>query len=313
MRTLLKKTYPVVFTVIICAVSAMVLTAAHERWKGAIAELAKLAKTTAVLQAFGVIASEDVAATEIRELFNRRITTTIKDGFTLYKLVTEGVLESIGFEVEGTGRCGLMRGIMVMEPDRRTIKAFKIYQQEETPGLGSKVSTPEFLDQFQGKSIVGPDDIPGMKIAYGEPDKHEVDAVTGASMTSKAVIKILNSSISQFIAGRKLEPLNLELPEAAYNQMPSLPPDSTAEMPFSSIRKPLLVPEGVMLLSRGKPVSASDEEPMLGQLAMVTDGDKSGQEGMGRRKTGLKFRMELGRDQKRMVLQLHYLYQPAVR
>ncbi len=267
------------FTVVICAVSALILTAAHERWKEAIAGLAALAKSAAVLQAFDLIETDKLPATEIRELYNTRVTTSTKDGFTLYKVEQDGVVQGIGFNVEGTGRCGLMRGIMVMAPDRRTIKTFKIYQQEETPGLGSKISTPEFLDQFRGKSIVGPDDMPGMKIARGEAKPNEVDAVTGASMTSKAVLKILNDSISQFIAGRKLEALVLELPEPAYNEMPSIPPDSTAEMPFSTVRKPLLVPEGVQLLSRDKPVSASDEEPMLGQLTMITDGNKNGMEG----------------------------------
>ena len=40
-----------------------------------------------------------------------------------------------------------------------------------------------------------------------------------------------------------------------------------------------MVPKGVTLLSVGKPVSASDEEPIIGEIAMITDGDKEGSEG----------------------------------
>ena len=41
----------------------------------------------------------------------------------------------------------------------------------------------------------------------------------------------------------------------------------------------LLVPEGTVLLSAGKPVTASDDFPMIGELAYITDGDKEAGEG----------------------------------
>jgi RnfABCDGE-type electron transport complex G subunit len=273
-----KQIYPVIFTVCICAVSALILTTANVAWKDAIAELEALMQSTAVLRAFDLLESDDLPAQQILDMYKSNITITVKEGFTQYTVHSNGVLQAVGFNVEGTGRCGLMRGIMGVSPDRRTIRAFNIYFQEETPGLGSKVGTPEFLDQFQGKSIFSPDNIPGMKIARGEAGQNEIDAISGATMTSKAVVKILNASISQFIAGRKLVPLKLTLPEAAYNETPSIPADSTAVMPFSKKREILLVPDGVDLLSLNKPVTASDDEPMLGTLEMVTDGDKAGDE-----------------------------------
>ncbi len=41
----------------------------------------------------------------------------------------------------------------------------------------------------------------------------------------------------------------------------------------------LLVPEGTTLLSKGKPVTGSEESPMIGDLTLVTDGDKEAGEG----------------------------------
>jgi len=40
-----------------------------------------------------------------------------------------------------------------------------------------------------------------------------------------------------------------------------------------------LVPEGTILLSKGKPVTSSDDFPILGELPLVTDGDKDAGEG----------------------------------
>ena len=41
----------------------------------------------------------------------------------------------------------------------------------------------------------------------------------------------------------------------------------------------LLVPEGTALLSKGKPVTGSEESPMIGDLTLITDGDKEAGEG----------------------------------
>jgi hypothetical protein len=41
----------------------------------------------------------------------------------------------------------------------------------------------------------------------------------------------------------------------------------------------LLVPEGTTLISQGKPVTGSEESPLIGELSMVTDGDKQAGEG----------------------------------
>ena len=41
-------------------------------------------------------------------------------------------------------------------------------------------------------------------------------------------------------------------------------------------RKPFFVPEGVKLLSKDRPVCGSDEDPIIGDIEMVTNGNKEG-------------------------------------
>lgn len=58
-------------------------------------------------------------------------------------------------------------------------------------------------------------------------------------------------------------------------------PDSNPPPNLDKTGKPTLevaVPEGVTLLSRGKPVTCSDAAP-LGELSLITDGDKQGDDG----------------------------------
>jgi hypothetical protein len=44
-------------------------------------------------------------------------------------------------------------------------------------------------------------------------------------------------------------------------------------------RGPFYVPKGTLLLSAKKPVTSSDTQPVIGELAFVTDGEKSGEDG----------------------------------
>ena len=44
-------------------------------------------------------------------------------------------------------------------------------------------------------------------------------------------------------------------------------------------RGPFLVPKGTVLLSLKKKVTSSDSQPVIGQLDMITDGEKGGGDG----------------------------------
>lgn len=63
------------------------------------------------------------------------------------------------------------------------IKAVQILSHSETPGLGAKAADPGFLDQYSGISADGP------------VEADDVDAVTGATITSDAVRSAVNISI----------------------------------------------------------------------------------------------------------------------
>ena len=71
-------------------------------------------------------------------------------------------------------------------------------------------------------------------------------------------------------------PLKLELPRPLFAGTPRPIQLPNLEPPLVGKRPDLLVPAGTVLLSRGKPVTSSDALPVIGELAFVTDGEKSG-------------------------------------
>ena len=70
-----------------------------------------------------------------------------------------------------------------------------------------------------------------------------------------------------------------ELPRALFTGKPKDQRSPRLEKPRKGPRKPLYVPKGTKNISIKKPVTASDMEPIIGEIDQVTDGDREATEG----------------------------------
>jgi hypothetical protein len=80
-------------------------------------------------------------------------------------------------------------------------------------------------------------------------------------------------------AGQKLVPLPIVLPQPMFEGTPRNLSVPNLEKPRYKAREPFLAPDGVKNVARRKRVVGSDMQPIIGDLAMLTDGDRSGEEG----------------------------------
>jgi hypothetical protein len=81
-------------------------------------------------------------------------------------------------------------------------------------------------------------------------------------------------------SGEKMVPLEIKLPKAMFEGTPkNIKPAPTLEKYVDKPRAAFMVPEGCTVLSREKPVKSSDMEPIIGELKLITDGDKEGTDG----------------------------------
>jgi hypothetical protein len=74
-------------------------------------------------------------------------------------------------------------------------------------------------------------------------------------------------------------PLKTELPKPLFVGTPVPVKLSNLEPPREGKRPDFLVPAGTTNIALGKKVTASDKEPIMGALDLITDGDKAGDEG----------------------------------
>ncbi len=77
-----------------------------------------------------------------------------------------------------------------------------------------------------------------------------------------------------------MKPIPLVLPKPQFVGTPeNIVGVENLEKPLGEPRPPFLAPEGTKLISRGKPVTGSETEPILGSYEMITDGDKEASDG----------------------------------
>jgi len=76
-----------------------------------------------------------------------------------------------------------------------------------------------------------------------------------------------------------LVPIDIKLPKPMFVGTPQDTKVPNLEKPIGKARPPFLAPEGTKNVALGKPIASSDEEPIIGEIEMITDGDKEAADG----------------------------------
>jgi len=79
--------------------------------------------------------------------------------------------------------------VMVGVDAQGAISGVKITEHGETPGLGTKAMTPEYLAQYKGQTAI---------TRTNESGKTQIDAITGATISSNAIFRATNTALAQF-------------------------------------------------------------------------------------------------------------------
>ena len=142
---------------------------------------------TAVLEAAGI----DYEKSNVDEIFHQQITEMKKSGYEYYVSPDNRYV----FEFKGRGLWGMIDGIIILDDDLETLKGIRILSQEETPGLGARIGEESYLNQFNDKKIS-----PQLHLVVRRKatEVNEVDAVSGATLSSEALVRIINEAIAKF-------------------------------------------------------------------------------------------------------------------
>ncbi|KNF09469.1 electron transport complex protein, subunit G [Gottschalkia purinilytica] len=73
------------------------------------------------------------------------------------------------------------------------IEGMKVVSNSETPGLGANAANPEYQNQYKGKSAEKE-----LEVVKSGASEEQIQALTGATITSKAVTDGVNTAINAF-------------------------------------------------------------------------------------------------------------------
>jgi Na+-translocating ferredoxin:NAD+ oxidoreductase RnfG subunit len=102
-------------------------------------------------------------------------------------------------EATGNGMWAEITLVFVFDASQRKMLGMRVTEQNETPGLGSLICEEAFYDQFEGLNAAD-----GLKMAQTRVIDNQFDAVTGATVSSRAVETILNKALQALQQFRSL-------------------------------------------------------------------------------------------------------------
>lgn len=129
------------------------------------------------------------------------------EGRVVYKIYDKkSFLKSYAFLAEGNGYQGKIKLLCVVDKKLEKIIGIEIIESRETPGLGARISEEDFKSQFKGLHPGFPitltkrakASLANITTTQASPlRKNEVQGITGATISSGAVVNILNKALSQ--------------------------------------------------------------------------------------------------------------------
>jgi len=101
---------------------------------------------------------------------------------------SDGKMKKIILPIYGSGLWSTMYGFLALESDLNTVSGITFYEHAETPGLGGEISNPRWQKSWQGKKIYGGDgNVAFSVVKGGAKGEHQIDALSGATLTSRGV------------------------------------------------------------------------------------------------------------------------------
>ena len=200
----MKKTSPAYilgFMIIICTVFGTGISSVHYATLDMLRKNEKLHKNRSICRVFNLSvagASADAFQKAIDDNIGYEQIAYQGRTWDVYKQKDTG---NIGFVFSGTGFWDRITGIMVLSPDLSKVMNIQFLDQKETPGLGARIEEGWFVDQFKGVPIAWDQPVDKRIIVGPAPNpnaKNRVDAITGATQTSLALMRFLNSELELF-------------------------------------------------------------------------------------------------------------------
>ena len=157
-----------------------------------------------VLKVLNIPVGPEASDAELVRVFETRVKPTLSQGRTVYTAYDPVGRNPVSYAtmMSGPGFWGPISAMVAVDGEGSRIIGIEFFRLEETPGLGARITEPQFEKQFVGLSLaLASGEKTFFSITAPAPGKSalELDAITGATSTSRAVEVFLNSELQRFL------------------------------------------------------------------------------------------------------------------
>ena len=136
---------------------------------------------------------------------------------SIYLVFKRGEVDKVILPVHGKGLWSTLYGFLALDrEDLNTIRSLVYYEHGETPGLGGEVENPQWKALWNGKLAFAANGETSIEVLRGKVDLsnaaavHQVDGLSGATITSRGVSNTLRYWLSDDAFGPYLTRLKAE-------------------------------------------------------------------------------------------------------
>ncbi len=189
--------YPILFMAVITVVFISVVSWFYLSTEDLVVLNETLFLKRAVLYAAGLETPDD--GYELEELYQSRVKEIDGPEYPAYRILDEqGQAQGLVLFTVGAGLWGEINAVLGFDPAGQAMTGLEFTKQNETPGLGARITEDWFKEQFRGKTG------PFVMVPEGTAAApNELDAITGATRTSQAVLGMINDTVATAAATAK--------------------------------------------------------------------------------------------------------------
>lgn len=207
--------YMMLYALGIAAIVAVLLTVVSLSLKARQETNIRNEKMQMLLATIGVQSERDGVETEYNKYFKEELNVAVEgeEPLSVYLFEKDGKRGYV-IPTKGNGLWGKIYANIALAEDLNTIVGITFSHDSETPGLGAEITSESFCNQFIGKKILDEEGkvVSVAVIKHADvADMHQVDAISGGTMTSNGVSEMLLNVLTryqEFITSERKEATN---------------------------------------------------------------------------------------------------------